>query len=324
MSAAWDVVTFGETMIRLNPPGKARLESADSLELRVGGSESNTACALARLGRRVRWWSKLPANPLGRRIEQSIRRWGVDTSLTLWEENGRAGLYFIEFGSPPRPHCITYDRAGSSASRLDPGEVDWDHLHDARHLHLTGITPALSASCAATVLQAAQLAESKGLTVSFDVNYRSKLWSGYRAAEAIEPILKHVDLLICAARDAAEVFGLTVEPEAACRTLYDRYGVPNTVVTASEQGVWAVRHVNSRTNQCYQPPIPAAEIDRVGAGDAFSAGVIDGFLDGDLQRGLFFGVAMASLKHTIPGDELIATRAEIEALASGGEPHIQR
>src|SRR5438552_2773009 len=114
----FDVITFGETMIRLSPPNHQRLESTDSLDFRVGGSESNTAVGLARLGRKVSWWSRLPNSPLGRRVAMDIGKWGVDTSNVLWTESGRVGVYFIEFGSPPRPHHVYYDRADSAISQL--------------------------------------------------------------------------------------------------------------------------------------------------------------------------------------------------------------
>ena len=145
---AVDVVTFGETMIRLSPPSHQRLEATDTLECRTGGSESNTAIALARLGRRVSWWSKLPENALGSRVVTSLRRWGVETEHVIWSDSGRAGLYFIEFGSPPRSHQVHYDRSHSAVSTLRHDEVDWPRVHMARHLHVTGITAALSDSCA--------------------------------------------------------------------------------------------------------------------------------------------------------------------------------
>src|SRR5579872_1299621 len=184
----FDVITFGETMIRLSPPGHARLEATDLLECRTGGSESNTAIALARLGRRAAWWSRLPDNPLGRKIATQVARWGVDTSLILWAETGRAGVYFIEFGAPPRPHHVYYDRADSAASHLTPDMVDWAQLDGARHLHLTGITPALSAGCAATVAHAAHEARARGLTVSLDINYRRKLWTPAQAKKMLAPL----------------------------------------------------------------------------------------------------------------------------------------
>src|SRR5579862_6975429 len=150
MDRVWDVVTFGETMLRLSPPGFGRLEEAVTLDVRIGGSESNTAVALARLGLRSAWWSKLPANPLGRRIENEIRRWGVDTSGVIWDEDAgaRAGVYFLDFGVAPRGIDVFYDRAASSASRLTAEEVTEARIAGARLLHLTGITPALSPSCA--------------------------------------------------------------------------------------------------------------------------------------------------------------------------------
>src|SRR5215212_2260762 len=146
-----DVLTFGETMVRLVPKGFTRLEDAQELECRVGGSESNVAVALARLGLRTAWISKLPANPLGMMVERRVRSFGVDTSRVIWEEGGRAGVYFIEPGAAPRPARVLYDRANSSASRLEPSEIDWAALDATRHLHLTGITPALSVTCQATV-----------------------------------------------------------------------------------------------------------------------------------------------------------------------------
>src|ERR1043165_4264691 len=160
----FDVITFGETMIRLSPPNCGRLESCDSLDLRIGGAESNTAVALSRLERRVAWWSKLVDNPLGRRIENEIRRWGVDTSQGIWADSGRVGVYFIEYGAKPRPHHVYYDRADSAISKLESAEVDWNHLARAKHLHLTGITPALSESCAAVVSQAVTEARERGIT----------------------------------------------------------------------------------------------------------------------------------------------------------------
>jgi len=316
----FDVATFGETMIRLSPPGHERLETAHSLQLRIGGSESNTAIALARLGRSVAWWSRLPRNPLGRRIAADIARWGVDVSHIVWSDSGRAGVYFIEFGAPPRPHEILYDRQESQASRLAPQDVDWSLLDQARHLHLTGITAALSDSCARTVALARSEAAARGLTVSFDVNYRGKLWTPARCREVLQPILREVDLLLCPLADAKAVFGLDGNPESVASQLGRLTRAKAVVVTAGAGG--ALLAADDQILR--QDAIPAVEVDRVGAGDAFSAGLLDGFLDGDLARGLRMGVAMASLKHTLPGDHLISTRDEIEHVLAGLPPGIRR
>lgn len=316
----YDVVTFGETMIRLSPPGQTRLEAAETLDCRVGGSESNTAIALARLGRRVAWWSKLAANPLGRRIEAQIARWGVDTSHILWTETGRVGIYFIEFGAPPRPHQVYYDRADSAASTLAPDEVDWTHLEGARHLHLTGITAALSATCATTVARAVQEARARGLTVSLDVNYRSRLWTPEQARETITPLLADVDILFCPTADAQTVFRLDGTPEQVARGLRTAYSLPTVIVTAGGEGAVAVQGDQA----LFADAIPSVEVDRVGAGDAFDAGVLHGFLDGNLEKGLRYGVAMAALKRTMPGDELLTTREEIETVMNGAGANIRR
>jgi 2-dehydro-3-deoxygluconokinase len=317
---SFDVITFGETMLRLSPPGHSRLETAETLDCRVGGSESNTAVGLARLGRQAAWWSKLPKSPLGRKVEASIRRWGVDTSLILWTEGGRVGVYYIEFGALPRPHQVYYDRAHSAVSTLSPDEVDWSMLDSARHLHLTGITPALSESCAATTARAAQEARGRGLTVSFDVNYRSKLWSPTQARDTVVPILKDVDLLFCPTGDAAAMFNLHGTPAQTARTLQQKLGVKTIVVTGNRAGVEAVDGEQALRADV----IPTTEIDRVGAGDAGNAGILHGYIDGDLATGLRYGSAMAALKHTMPGDEILSSLEEIEAVVGGVSAGIHR
>lgn len=316
----FDVVTFGETMIRLSPPGYERLEAADTLDFRIGGSESNTAVALARLGRRVSWWSRLVDNPLGRKIAGQMARWGVDTSYVIWTNTGRVGVYYIEFGMPPRPHHVHYDRAHSAVSELSPDQVDWSHLDNARHLHVSGITTALSASCAETVARAVKEAKERGLSVSFDVNFRRKLWSAAQCRETIVPLLAKVNLLFCPMGDAEEVFGFADTPERVARAFQENYGVPTVVVTGSRERVEAV----DGDRRLFTPVIPAREVDRIGSGDAGNAGILHGYLDGDLAKGLRYGAAMAALKHSIPGDELIATREEIEAIVNGAFVNIQR
>ncbi len=316
----FDVMTFGETMLRLSPPGFGRIEMADSFEVRVGGSESNTAVALAQLGRKVSWWSKLVDDPLGRRICQDIRRWGVDVSNVIWTPTGRTGLYFVEFGARPRPHHVHYDRAGSAASTLEPNEIDWSLIEASRHLHLTGITPALSEGCAKAVRTAAKEARKRSLSVSFDVNYRRKLWPPDHARSVLSEIILDADLLLCPVADAEEVFGLTGSAEQIAREFQQRFSTQNVVVTAGKDGSIALEgEVVHKADA-----LESFEVDRVGGGDAFDAGVIDGYLDGELERGLRFGVAMAAIKYTIPGDQLIATRAEIEAIASGVPARIVR
>jgi len=318
-----DVITFGETMLRLSAPGFSRLEEADTLDVRIGGSESNTAVALARLGLRVAWWSKLPGNPLGRRIENEIRRWGVDTSGVLWDDSpaARAGTYYLDFGLPPRGIDVYYDRANSSASKVTALEVDVERIAQARLLHLTGITPALSPYCVKAVSRALAAAKEHGTRVSFDTNYRSRLWSPEAALSAMEPFFGQIDLLFCPQGDARILFGLSGAGSEIASELRERYEISAVVVTCGEVGAAACTDSGAiEVSACVSPHV----VDRVGRGDAFNAGVLMGYLQDDLKLGLQYGAAMAALKQTMPGDLLLSTRAEIEAALTSATGGIQR
>ncbi|MBI3910197.1 MAG: sugar kinase [Armatimonadetes bacterium] len=320
----FDVLTLGETMLRLTPPNHERLEDIRLLEVRIGGAESNAAIALARLGLRVTWVSKLPNNPLGHFTARRIHGHGVDVSHVVWVPTalGRMGLYFIEQGALPRPTRVLYDRAHSAASTLSPTDVDWAILDRVRHVHLTGITPALSATCSDTVSRAVREARARGCTVSFDVNYRGRLWSPNEARLALAPIIAEVDLLLCTEDDARLVFQLEGSAQEMIRALaalnYRQNGM--VVLTRGGQGalVW------DRTRFYQASAYDVREIDRVGAGDAFAAGFLWGYLAADVQKGLDYGLAMAALKHTIPGDEFLATREDVEAVLQGGLPQTAR
>jgi 2-dehydro-3-deoxygluconokinase len=315
-----DVWTLGETMLRFTPRGYTRLEDAGELEVRTGGSESNVAVALARLGCRAAWVSKLPRNPLGMLIARRLRGYGVDLEHVVWSEGGRAGLYFIEPGSPPRPGQVLYDRARSAASTLAPEEVDWSVLDRVRHVHLTGITPALGESCAATTARALAEARARGCSVSFDVNYRARLWGHAAARVALAPLVAGLDLLICTEVDARLVFQLSGGYQELLRGLAAMSQAKVVALTLGSNG--AVLYDGGSYLQA--SAFELAVVDRVGAGDAFDAGLIWGFLQGDLQLGLNYGTAMAALKHSIPGDEFSGSRDEVEALLESCSQEIQR
>ena len=306
-------------MIRLNPPGLERLERACTLQVRIGGSESNTAIALTKLGRRAAWWSRLIKNPLGRRIEADIRSHGVDVSGVIWSNSGRVGVYFLEYGAPPRGHEVYYDRANSAASQIAPEDIDPNLLTRARHLHATGITAALSPSCAETVIKALEMAKQAGLTTSLDVNFRRKLWSPESARITLERAMPNVDLLISPLRDSEEVFATKSSARDTASELQQRYGLQRVVVTAGADGAFAVDGDAALSASA----VESGEVDRVGTGDAFDAGVIHGFLDDDLATGLRTGCSLAALKRTIPGDVLITSQAEIEA-TTGAAAHLIR
>jgi 2-dehydro-3-deoxygluconokinase len=309
-------MTLGETMWRLSPPGRSRLEIATTLEIQVGGSESNTAIALSRLGQRVAWWSRLPDNPLGRHIANTLRAHGVDVSGVAWGGN-RLGTYFVEFGSPPRPTQVVYDRAASSASEMQPDHFDWSLVRKSRWLHLTGITPALSASCLATMRRAVQEARDANVPYSFDLNHRAKLWSYEIARPIYDELASQARVVFGAERDVQALYGASVTLQA----LHERWNGAVVVVTRGGAGAWA--HDGSGEHQA--PAFPVDVVDRVGAGDSFSAGLLCALLDGKpLAEALRWGHAVAALKMTIPGDIALVSRAEVEHLLREGDSAIQR
>ena len=310
----FDVTTLGEMLIRLSVPSGGRLQTARQLDMYPAGAEANVATLLARLGRRTRWTGALPENPLGWLAAESLRAAGVDTSGVLWRDHGRMGTYYVEFGAPPRGIQVTYDRAGSCAAELKVDEIDWTALLDGRLLHLTGITPALSDSCREVILAAVKRAQAGGVPVSFDVNYREKLWSATEAAKTIMPLVQGVDLLFCNAADARRVFSYSGPMQQVAQDLLECTRARHLVVTFADQGalLW-----NGKEWQ-HEPARPTQVIDRLGAGDALAAGVIHGWLEGDLSAGLRYGVTLAALALSQHGDMTVTTDEELKRLSQGG------
>lgn len=316
----YDLLTLGESMLRLSPPGNMRLEQATQLDLFPAGAESNLAIALARLGKRAAWMSRLPDSPLGYLLANNLRQHGVDVSGIVWAAGERVGTYFVEFAAPPRSSRIWYDRAGSAASRMTPADLPLDKIAAARWLHLTGITPALSPSCAETVRAAMTHARDHGLTISFDVNYRALLWPPDVAGQALAPFCEQADYTLVAVRDAHSLFGATEDAETAARELQARFG-GCVIITRGAEGSVACDGQTLVSGPGFETTI----VDRVGAGDAFDAGVICRLLEGaDLADALRFGAAVAALKMTIPGDVALISRAEVEDVLRGGKATLQR
>src|SRR5215211_3545461 len=198
----FDVTTLGEMLLRFSVPSGRRLEHTAQLDVFPAGAEANLATLLARLERQVCWIGALPSNPLGRLAGGALRVAGVDINGILWKESGRMGTYYVEFGEAPRGVHVTYDRAHSCATQLDLEEINGDLLFDTRLLHLTGITPALSPACLEIITEALQRAKENGVPVSFDVNFRQKLWSEANAAQTLLPLIQGVEILFCSQADA--------------------------------------------------------------------------------------------------------------------------
>jgi 2-dehydro-3-deoxygluconokinase len=326
----YEVVTFGEAMVRLSPPNFRRLEQARSLDLFAGGAELNTAVGLARLGRTTAWVSRLTRNPLGRLIQNTAREAGVSTEYVVWTDEDRVGTYFLEFGAAPRASSVLYDRKGSAIANIQPGMVNWRAVFDgARWFHVTGITPALSPTAAETTRAALQAARGAGLQISIDLNYRAKLWSPAEAGRCLAPFMPFCDVLITTEEDLEKVFQIQGKShEDAAAQAARRFPVQVVAITLRENPlVWknswtgiAYREGTVYRTRSYEVEI----VDRLGAGDSFAAGLIHGLLDGNLQKGLDFGVAASALKHTIPGDFDWITPEEVETLLKGPGLRISR
>jgi 2-dehydro-3-deoxygluconokinase len=325
-----DVVTFGEAMIRLSPPNHRRIEQTNLLEVNIGGAELNVAVALSRLGMKVSWVSRLTDNPLGAMIRNKAREQGVDTSNIVWTKDGRVGLYFLELGASPRASKIVYDRAGSALSQIKPGDVDWDKVFNgAKWFHTSGITPALSVSAAQVTADALKAAKKAGCKVSYDLNYRSKLWTEEQARQCQEPFMEYIDVLISTEEDVGKVLGIRGENyKEVARLLAEKFKFEVVCITLREdlsvlKNRWtAIAYANGKIydDKTYDVEI----IDRLGAGDSFSAGFIYGYLTGNVEKGVKYGVAYSALKHSMPGDFNWATKAEIEEQIKGAGTRISR
>ncbi len=306
----FDVVSLGETMLRLSVPIGERLDDARALDVEVGGAESNVCVALARLGRCCGWVSRLPDHVLGNAVLRSLRADGLDVSAVKRVPGERVGVYFLEYATQPRSIQVIYDRANSAASRMTVDDIDWVYLLDTHVLHITGITAALSDSCYEVVEQAIRRAREAGVMVSFDVNYRAKLWDAATAGERLRPLIAQADLLFCKSADATLLFGCTGEPPVLMSRLKSLTEARAIFCTFGEQGA-ALLVGDEFTSH---PAIAVQIVDRIGSGDAFAAGVLDGVLAGDVREGLRRGAALAAIALSQHGDRPLTSRTELDAV----------
>lgn len=306
----FDVTTLGEVMLRLSVPAGQRLETARQFEAHPAGAEANVVSALSRLGRPCAWVGALPDTSLGRLVANHLRMAGLDLNGIIWSQEHRLGTYFLEFAVPPRPIQVIYDRANSCAANLQPDQINWEHLLNSRLIHLTGITPALSTGCSSIVSTVIERARQAGVALSFDINYRQKLWAPEQAKATLTPLIRDIDLLLCAQADARRIFGFTGSAEQIVKALAGYSGARSVVVTLGEQGV-----IGWDGDQYHRAEaLPVTVVDRIGAGDGLAAGVIHGWLDGDLTQGLRYGVALAALALSQHGDMIITTPEELLSL----------
>lgn len=308
-----DVVTLGETMVLLQPAQPLPLAYAANFVRSVGGAESNLAIALSRLGKKARWVSRLGADPFGDLVERTLRGEGVDVAFVARDKDAPTGLYFREYrASEPVAH---YYRKGSAASRLSPADVSREWLEDSRHLHITGITPALGAHTKAAVLEAMKLARSLGKTVSFDPNLRRKLWSEAEARATLLELIPHADIVLPGLEEAEFLLGQGTPDELGRKLL--EMGPKLVVLKLGEEGARLFTPGISIESSAY--PVRRV-VDSIGAGDAFAAGFLSGWLEdaGELHRALRRGCILGALATQFNGDwEGLPMRAELEALEAG-------
>lgn len=300
-------------LLRLSVPSGERLETARRLDLHPAGAEANVVSLLARLNRRTLWIGALPENPLGRLAASALRSSGVNVDSILWRNRGRMATYYVEFGAPPRGIQVTYDRAHTCTTEVRPVDIDWNQLLDTRVLHLTGITPALSPSCCEIINEAVKRARQRGVFVSFDVNYRQKLWSEVDARQTLLPLIQQSDLAFCSHSDAARLFDCRGSMQEMAQKLLELLQVPRLVMSAGETGVLGWDGMEWQ----HEPAPRTQVIDRLGAGDALAAGVLYGWLNDDFQASLRHGVTLAALALSQNGDMVITTEGEMLALSQG-------
>ena len=331
------VITFGEIMLRLKSPGHERLFQSPSLEATFGGAESNVAVSLTAFGLDAAFVTALPSNPIGDNAIGELRRFGVDTRL-IKRSGSRVGIYFLETGAAQRPSKVVYDRAGSSLATSKAGDFDWsDIFQAATWFHISGITPAVSASAAELALEAVQAARAAGVTVSCDYNYRANLWKyGKKAPEVMLELVKHVQVGIANEEDCQKSLGIASTADAhsgeldtetfrrlAERVLEEFPNLEKQVITlreskSADHNGWAACLHNRKDFVVSRRYDITDIVDRVGSGDAFAAGIIYGLIAlKDDRQALEFGVAAGCLKHTVPGDFNVMSRDEVERLVGG-------
>ena len=330
------IITFGEIMMRLNPPGYLRFLQTDTFEATYAGGEANVAVSLANYGNDAAFVSKVPEHEIGQNAVNALRRYGVDTSMLL-RGGPRLGVYYCEKGASQRGSKVIYDRAGSSIALAKREEFDWDAIFaDADWFHFTGITPALGGELPEICLDACKAARAKGITVSCDLNYRGKLWTREKAGEVMSQLMPYVDVCIANEEDAKDVFSIAAENTdieagkldqkgyiSVARQLTERFHFKAVAITlrgsisASENNWSGMLYKDGQARFARNYLIKL--VDRVGGGDSFGGGLIHAMRKwpDDLQQQIEFAVAASCLKQATEFDFNLASEKEVLALAGG-------
>lgn len=314
-----DVLAFGEALLRLQPETDGRIEEAHRFFAYPGGAELNTCCALAGLGLRTAWFSVLPEGPLGRRILRHLRAAGVDVSLVRTAP-GRLGTYWVEYGREPRTIEVLYDRRDSTVCGVRREEAPWDALRSCRLFFVSGITAALSPSARDLALEMAETARGAGVLVATDLNYRARLWGVEEAGPVLERLARAADIVIATEDDLRLLYGLSGEEEVVARQARGHFRARTLVLTRGGEGALCAEEGGVRRCTVF----PSTRTDRVGAGDAFTAGFLYAVLTGKRDKALDYALAMAALKHSLAGDSLLTTPEEVDRIVTREVRDIRR
>ena len=329
------IITFGEIMLRLSPELYNRFVQSEKFLSTYAGAEANVAVSLANYGEDVAFVSKLPEHEIGQAAVNSLRKFGVDTSLIV-RGGDRVGIYYCEKGASQRPSKVIYDRAYSSIAMANEQDFDWDKIFDgAGWFHFTGITPALSDEVAKICLIALKKAKEKGITVSCDLNFRKKLWSKEKAGKVMSELCKYVDYCIANEEDAKDVFGIEADNTdiyggkldregyvSVAKKLTDRFNFKGVAITLRESksandNDWSGM-LYTEKKAYFSKKYSVHIVDRVGGGDSFGGGLIYSLINGyDSQSAIEFAVAASCLKHSIEGDYNMVSVSEVLNLAGG-------
>src|SRR5881296_1942823 len=312
-----DLVTLGEVLLRLAIPSPARFETARALDVQIGGAEANVAAACARLGLRTAWISALPDNPWGERVRRELTAHGMDCTYVHTLAGTRLGLYFLEYGVSPRPVHVLYDRRDSAFSRLTIEMIDWEPVRRGRLVHISGITPALGAE----TRKLAERVFDEAMTVSFDVNYRSTLWTPTDARKFADSVLARTRYLFLGRTEAQTVFGLNGAPEEILGALSRHAPKASIALLQGAEGSTVLE-----SGRIWRPTIrPTVHmVDPIGAGDAYAAGYLWASLrHRGPQEAVNIATAVAALKCSTWGDVALVSPRDVEDVLSGG-PDVRR
>ncbi len=330
-------VCFGELMLRLNPPGYDRFSQATSLEIHYGGAEANLAVLLSHLGLDVSYVTALPDNLIGQAASNSLRNFGVDTSMIV-RSGERVGIYYVEQGASQRNSKVIYDRKNSSAATASPELYDWDKILDgADRFHFTGIMVAISENAQRACLDGCKAAKARGLKISCDLNYRSALWTEEKAGEVMKTFMPYIDLLIANEEHADKLLGVRSDNKTedangmlcaeACedisRKLSAEYGCQRVALTlrrtlSADDNIVGGTLYDKDEGFAIARPMKVHIVDRIGSGDAFAGGLIYSDIKGlTVEEAVNVGVAASAIKHTITGDMALISESELLDAAKG-------